>query len=191
MRFLLLVCTVVLAFIRAAAKTSTSKALIAGTALAGEELGSGQWRQYCLGGFEAQGVLRPSTQYEVRISSTAALPFKFTMEWTVPNRHRRRLLDTEKVMFWTNHLGNATDNGSLLCLLVTSTFVGVPATDSTRDWAKVTFDIVLEELLPWISAPVSLLPLGMFLVAAIPMLWCLALFLRPLVFPPAGTAKQD
>jgi hypothetical protein len=54
--------------------------------------------------------LSPLSKYEIRISHLGTFGASFSIAWSCPSRSSRRLLDTEKLVFSTDHSGAIREN---------------------------------------------------------------------------------
>eukprot|EP00877_Chromochloris_zofingiensis_P006237 jgi/Chrzof1/1867/Cz10g24080.t1 len=98
--------------------------------------------------------LQPSTGYEVRVSFPASLPAKIQLELS-DRRHQdsftqhhvsRKLLDCDKIIFWTDKLGQVKGSASPVVLL-TAKRGSVHRNGPLAGPTKLVYNIVLVDLL--------------------------------------------
>lgn len=98
--------------------------------------------------------LKSNTSYEVKISYPASIPSRFSLLLTRGNSSlvqnwKRKLLNTEKLIFKTDNLELSSDEGEM-CVLVTVEPEGVVAIQNVEERKEVIFNIVCDELLLFI-----------------------------------------
>jgi len=98
--------------------------------------------------------LKSNTSYEVKISYPASIPSRFSLLLTRGNSSlvqnwKRKLLNTEKLIFKTDNLELSSDEGEM-CILVTVEPEGVVAIPNVEERKEVIFNIVCDELLLFI-----------------------------------------
>ncbi|CBI20599.3 hypothetical protein VitviT2T_004380 [Vitis vinifera] len=123
--------------------------------------------------YQLQG-LKPYTWYEVKISYPASIPASFSIQLKRGNsdlglNRKRRLLNTEKLIFKTDNLDLFSIQDGMY-VLVTVEPAGVVAIPHTRERELVIFNIVCDELLlgiphkAWWVGFLILLCLGLALI---------------------------
>ncbi|KAH7843698.1 hypothetical protein Vadar_019721 [Vaccinium darrowii] len=98
--------------------------------------------------------LKSNTSYQVKISYPASIPSRFSLLLTRGNSSlvqnwKRKLLNTEKLIFKTGNLELSSDEGEM-CVLVTVEPEGVVAIPNVEERKEVIFNIVCDELLLFI-----------------------------------------
>lgn len=113
--------------------------------------------------------LKPNTGYEVRVSYPATVPSKVTLQLAsagfeaAPARHRRHLLDTEKIIFHTDDQGVYQGKRPVVEMQAEATGIHRDGPDARPEY--FLYNIVLAELM--LGIPTDALPVVLMVIIAL------------------------